>query len=223
MIMIEDMIGGGTGLYTLSEAAKYARMSPITLSRWFKGDGYCERVFSLEESKVINFLDFVQALAVRNLRLHYKVPLQKIRDAVDCAVKEFNITHPFAHEHTTYLFEKEIWIQPAGKEIVQISGKQHHQSGFTAVIEGFYKDISFDPKTGFADKYRAYHRGAHEIVMNPKMRFGEPILDNCGYTPEALFEAAKTEGSIESAAKIYGVSKEQVEICVEYFDYLEAA
>jgi uncharacterized protein (DUF433 family) len=221
--MIEDMIGGGTGLYTLSEAAKYARMSPITLSRWFKGDGYCERVFSLEESKVINFLDFVQALAVRNLRLHYKVPLQKIRDAVDRAAKEFNITHPFAHEHTTYLFEKEIWIQPAGKEIVQISGKQHHQSGFTAVIEGFYKDISFNPKTGFADKYRAYHRGDHEIVMNPKMRFGEPILDNCGYTPEALFEAAKTEGSIESAAKIYGVSKEQVEICVEYFDYLEAA
>ena len=221
--MIEDMIGGGTGLYTLSEAAKYARMSPITLSRWFKGDGYCERVFSLEESKVINFLDFVQALAVRNLRLHYKVPLQKIRDAVDRAVKEFNITHPFAHKHITYLFEKEIWIQPAGKEIVQISGKQHHQAGFTTVIEGFYKDISFDPKTGFADKYRAYHRGSHEIVMNPKMRFGEPILDDCGYTPEALFEAAKTEGSIESAAKIYGVSKEQVEICVEYFDYLEAA
>ena len=223
MIMIEDMIGGGTGLYTLSEAARYARMSPITLSRWFKGDGYCERVFSLEESKVINFLDFVQALAVRNLRLHYKVPLQKIRDAVDRAAKEFNISHPFAYKHTTYLFEKEIWIQPEGKEIIQISGKEHHQSGFTAVIEGFYKDISFDPKTGLADKYRAYHRGKHEIVMNPKMRFGEPILDDCGYTPEALFEAAKTEGSTASAAKIYGVTKEQVEICVEYFDYLEAA
>jgi uncharacterized protein (DUF433 family) len=60
-------------------------------------------------------------------------------------------------------------------------------------------------------------------VMNPKHRFGEPLLEGCGYTPEVLFEAAKTEGSIEAAAKAYGVSKEQVEVCVDYFDYLLAA
>lgn len=221
--MLEEMIGGGTGLYTLSETARYARMSPVTLSRWLKGDGYCERVFSVEDTKVITFLDFVQALAVRNLRRHYNVKLQKIRDAVVRASADFELTHPFAYKHTTYLFENEIWIQPEGKTLTQISGKNHHQLGFTTVIENFYKDISFDPETGFADKYKAFERKGHQIMMNPKLRFGEPILDNCGYTPEALFEAAKSEGSVEAAAKIYGVSKEQVDICVEYFDYLEAA
>jgi uncharacterized protein (DUF433 family) len=59
--------------------------------------------------------------------------------------------------------------------------------------------------------------------MNPKVRFGEPILDNSGYTPEALFEAAKTEGSIEDAARNYGVDIDQIKICVDYFDYLSGS
>src|SRR5271154_7587936 len=99
MIMLEEMVSGGTGLYTLGEAAKYARMHPITLARWFKGDNYCERIIPLEDTKIISFLDFVQALAIRNLRVNYKkykISLQDIRDAVEKATKEYGISHPFA-------------------------------------------------------------------------------------------------------------------------------
>jgi uncharacterized protein (DUF433 family) len=224
MIMIDEMVGGGTGLYTLGEAAKYARMHQVTLTRWFKGDGYCERVIPLEDAKVITFLDFVQALHIRNLRVLYKISLQDIRDAVDRATKEFNISHPFAYQHTTFLFEKKIWIQPEGKPLIQISGKGHGQTGLTPIIENFYKDISFDANTGFATSYKAFEKtyasGSHKIVMNPKVRFGEPILDNSGYTPEALFEAAITEGSAEAAAKNYGVEVDQIRICIDYFDFL---
>ena len=225
--MLEEMIGGGTGLYTLGEAAKYARMHPITLARWFKGDNYCERVIPLEDTKVISFLDFVQALHIRNLRVLYKIRLQDIRDAVDRAVKEHGISHPFAHKHTTFLFEKKIWIQPDGKPLTQISGKGHGQTGLTKIIENFYEDISFDAETGFASSYKAFERtyrsGSHKIVMNPTVRFGEPILDKSGYTPEALFEAAKTEGSVEAAARNYGVNVDQIRICVDYFDYLSGS
>lgn len=220
--MLEDMIGSGTGIYTLGEAAKYARMSPITLSRWFKGDDYCKRVFPLEESKVITFLDFVQVLAVRNLRVLYKIKLQQIRDAVQRATTTYGIQYPFAYKHTTFLFGNEIWIQPDGKTLFQLSGGRHGQQGMTQVIERFYKDVSFDPN-GLAEGYMAYAKGANKIVMNPKLRFGEPLVDNCGFTPLALFEAAKSEGTAEAAAKIYGVSKEQVELCIDYFDFLEAA
>jgi uncharacterized protein (DUF433 family) len=56
--------------------------------------------------------------------------------------------------------------------------------------------------------------------MNPRIRFGEPILDGCGFTPSALYEAAKTEGSFDAAARSYGVSVEQVKVCFDYFDFL---
>ena len=147
--MIEEMVSGGSGLYTLGEAAKYARMHPVTLARWFKGDDYCKRVFPLEDSKIITFLDFVQVLAVRNLRVNYNVKLQKIREAVERASKNYKIQYPFARKRTVYLFDGEVWIQPEGKTLIQLSGKEHGQTGITPVIERFYEDISFDPKTGF--------------------------------------------------------------------------
>jgi uncharacterized protein (DUF433 family) len=218
--MIEEMIGSGAGLYTLGEVARYARMHPVTVSRWFKGDGYCKNVFALEDSKIITFLDFVQVLAVRNLRVHYHVKLQKIRDAIERASKDFGIDYPFARKHTTFLFDNEIWIQPEGKTLTQISGKEHGQKGITKVIELFYDDISFDPKLGIANSYKAYESRGNKIIMNPKIRFGEPLLEGVGYTPEALFEAAKTEGSAEAAAKNYGVTTSQVQTSIDYFDSL---
>jgi uncharacterized protein (DUF433 family) len=227
MVMLN--VSSGKGIYTLPEAARYARMSTTTLSRWFKGNTSGERVFDSvdEDAKIINFLDFVQALAVRNLKLHYgsySVTLQKIRDAISQCSAEHGLTYPFARRHMTYLFEGQIWIKPEGKEgpIIQVSGKGHGQTGMTTVIERFLVDLSYD-ETGLANKYKAFRQGENSIFMDPKIRFGEPLLENCGYTPRALAEAAKTEGSVEEAAKIYGVTKEQVEISIDYFDYLQAA
>jgi uncharacterized protein (DUF433 family) len=223
--MTMDMIGSGSGLYSLKEVALYARIHPVTLSRWLSGNVSGERVLTLEESKVITFPDFVQVLAVRNLRVIHKIPLPKIRDAVNRAMSTFKISYPLARRHTTYLFDKQLWIKPEGHEgdIVQVSGKAHGQRGISTLMERFMVDVSFDQKTGLANEYKAFEKPAGKIIMNPRFRFGEPLLNDCGYTPEVLFEAAKTEGSVEAAAKAYGVSKEQVEVCVDYFDHLLAA
>lgn len=226
VIDIEQFISQGSGLYTVAEAARYARMHPSTLSRWLQGNNYGQRVFATTEdnSKFIGFHDFIQILAVRNLRVHYGIPLQTIREAVETASTEFGQNYPFARKHKTFLFDKQIWIKlEETKELVQISGKSHGQKGMTQVIEPFLKDIYFDPTSGLASRYDAFTRNNLKIVMNPRLRFGEPMLEGCGYTPEALFEAAKTEGSAEAAAKIYGVSTQAVEVCIEYFDYLKAA
>jgi uncharacterized protein (DUF433 family) len=223
VMLLDDMIGRGTGLYTLNEVARYARMSPITVARWFKGDDYCKNVFPLEDTKIITFVDFVQVLAVRNLRVFYKVKLQKIREAIKRADGDFGIQYPFARKHTTFLFDGDIWIKPEGKSLTQVSGKLHGQKGLVKVIERFYKDISFDSRLGLATEYKAYESRGNKIIMNPVFRFGEPMLAGLGYTPEALFEAAKTEGSSSAAAKSYGVTKAQVETSIDYFDYLLAA
>jgi uncharacterized protein (DUF433 family) len=224
VLELEQMIEAGTGLYTLKEAAQYARMHPQTLGRWFKGDSYCKKVFLLEDAKIITFLDFVQLLAVRNIRVHYpEISLQKIRDAIKQASEEYEITHPFARKHTTFIFDKNIWIQPEQDVLHQASGRDHGQKGMTPVIERFYEDVSFDPGTGLAGAYTPFRRVEHKIVMNPKLRFGEPILEGSGCTPFALAEAAKIEGSQEEAAKMYGVTTEEVNFCIDYLDSLEFA
>jgi len=223
--LADNIISLGTGLYTLGEVAMYARMHPITVSRWFKGDDYCKRVLPLEDAKVITFVDLMQVMAVRNLRVTYNVPLPKIRAAVVRAKENFSVDYPFAQEHTTYIFDGEVWIKPGGvsnETFIQLSGRAHGQQGITTVVERFMKDVSFNPVTKLANMYRAFHRDGHDIYMNPDVRFGEPILAGTGYTPHILFEAVKTEGSVEAAAKAYDVPPEKVEFCIDYIDYLQA-
>ena len=57
--------------------------------------------------------------------------------------------------------------------------------------------------------------------MEPGVRFGEPYVESCGYTAQTLFNAYKSEASIERAVEDCGVTAEEITLAIEYFDYLE--
>ena len=120
----------GNGLYTLSEAALYARVSPTALNRWLFGAGGRDPVIVPQfgsDEKLVSFLDLVQTLAIREIRLQRKVPLAKFRQAIKIAKDKFGLDHPFARQHFSYLFGDELVIQPSQGEYVEASGKDKGQ------------------------------------------------------------------------------------------------
>lgn len=217
----------GLGLYTPAEAALYARVHGNLLSRWLFGDARGAPVVDpqlrdLEGEKVVTFLDFVQSLAIRAIRQTRKVPLQKIREAIEAAKQLYKIDYPFAIKHTTYLLGKEVVIRtPCDKaKFVQLTGKAKRNRLLTEVAELYLEDLSFDAN-GLANRYLAWKKDEYEIVMDPHQRFGEPLLPSCGYTARALFDAYRIEGGIDQAAKCYGVEPAEVKAAIEYFDHLQ--
>ncbi len=74
------------GLYTPAEAAHYARVPTALMVRWIHGNKQGDAVVTAELpndiEKTVTFVDFVQSLAIRAIRLHHRVPLQKIREAI---------------------------------------------------------------------------------------------------------------------------------------------
>src|SRR5438445_597141 len=62
--------------------------------------------------------------------------------------------------------------------------------------------------------------GEHSVKMNPRRHFGDPLLPS-GYTAQAIWEAVKAEGSLEAAAKAYGVDRTEVELACSYLDFLQ--
>jgi uncharacterized protein (DUF433 family) len=214
----------GTGLYTIPEAAMYARIPTQTLSRWVFGAEEGARVVRPEYQgeKFLTFVDFIQALAIRAIRIHWKIPLQKIREAVHRAEDEFGFDYPLARKHLIFLFNGEILIRTDEKQPpVQISGRGHHQQTLKQLVEPYMHDISFDAASGLAVKYEAFRYGNEVIRMDPKQHLGEPFFEGTGYSPRVLWEAVETEGSVEAAAKAYGVSEQQVEVAFRYLDHLE--
>lgn len=226
MVSVKDNLLTGSGIYTVPEAAMYARVSPVTLQRWLYGNTMGQRVVRPEHDdnaeRFVTFVDFVQALAIHDIRARHNVSLQKIRDAVNRAEKDYSVSHPFARRHTTYLLSGELIIHVEKDDsFVQISGKHAHQPVMKPIVELFLKDVGFDPQ-GVAFWYRAFVWKDLEILMDPKKRFGEPVVVSCGYPAQVLADACNSEGGFEAAADAYGVKPDEVEIAFRYFDHIEA-
>jgi hypothetical protein len=96
----------GSGLYTVKEAALYARVREPLMRRWLFGTKDRRAVIDLQfgaGEKLVSFLDLIQTLAIREIRLQYNVPLQKFRQAIRWVKKARDVDYPFARKHFTYL------------------------------------------------------------------------------------------------------------------------
>lgn len=226
----------GVGIYTPNEAARYARVSTRTMQRWVFGDRQGDAVIQPQlaaSEKLVTFLDFVQTLAIRSVRLRQKgFPLQKIRAACDTATDHYSLRFPLAaRDHKIFLFgpldnpnQCEMVIRfgqdEAGDDrLLQISGRKRGNYVMTQIAEPFMMGLEFGDSP-FAERYVAWERNGLTIVMDPHKRLGEPYLPSCGYTALALWEAYVSEGGIERAAKVYGVTTEEVQLAYEYYDHL---
>jgi hypothetical protein len=201
----------GNGLFTVSEAALYARVSPQMMARWLFGSKKGQSVVHPQfgsEGRFVSFLDLVQTLAIREIRMQKNVPLPKFRQAIRVAKEKFDLDYPFARQHCTYLFGDELVIAPPGEGFVEASGKHRGQRLFS-FVEMYLKDLSFNP-AGLANRYRIYTRDKVPIVMRPDMRFGEPLLPS-GYSARSIWESLQTEGSIPRTAEVNGISVAEVE------------
>ena len=210
----------GNGLYTVAEAAMYARVSPALMSRWLFGttraDGVIDPQFGRGE-KLVSFLDLIQTLAIREIRIQRKVPLVKFKQAIKTAKRTCGLDHPFARQHFTYLLGDELVIKRSEDDYIEASGK-HRGHPLLPFVEMYLQDLSFD-KDGLANKYQInidVGETKIPVVMDPRHRFGEPLLPS-GYSVGAIWDSIKAEGRIDRTAEVYRIPKDEVEASYRYF------
>jgi len=233
----KDLIG--KGIYTADEAARYARITTRTMQRWVWGDASGEPVLRAElagggePDKLVTFLDFVQAMAIRSVRVcDKKFPLPKIRSACDEAMARCSVRFPLAsRDHGIFLFGPReklhlcemvilVGTDPDGlNQYVMASGKSRGNRVMTKIAEPFMQGIEFG-SSEYAERYTAWSEGDRKILMDPHQRLGEPYLPSCGYTALALWEAYLSEGGTAEAAKAYDIDEEDVMMVCNYFDHL---
>ena len=176
------------GIYTLDQAAHLARLSPRSLRRWLDGEGEQEpaltRRMPRNDAEVLGFIDFIQALAIRAIRNDGKLSLQKVRQTITEAEKP-GISYPFARQHQTYLFADDVVIKLIDGRLIQVTGKYKRQHLIKPVVELFLDDLVFDPETGLANQYVPLKNGKREIVINPAINYGVPVVMPGGYTVNA--------------------------------------
>ena len=211
------------GAYNVHDVALFARMNAGTVRRWFFGSNTGSAIMSgKDKERFLTFLDFMQAVAVRNLRMKHRVHLDKIREAIQYAETEFKMSHPFARPHATWLDGKSIAILPPQQEVaVHATGRNKGQHVLKRILEPYLEDVSFNPETGLAESFKAYQFKDRTIKMNPEIHFGQPFVETVGITAERLAAAVDEEGSLDAAAEAFGVHRDDVEAASHYIDSLQ--
>ncbi|WP_020470532.1 hypothetical protein [Zavarzinella formosa] len=202
----------GNGMYTVAEAALYAGVRTRHLNRWIFGDGQSEAILRPQfdgKQKYVSFLDFIQALAIKEIRLQRKIHPRKFRQAIELAASR-GVEYPFARKHFTYLFGDDLLLKFPNDGIIEASGQR-----MLTFVEAYMHDLSFGPD-GLANKFMIHESNGVKIVMAPEVRFGEPLLPS-GYSARTIWDSIKAEGGINEAAREYGIPAAEALAAYKFF------
>jgi uncharacterized protein (DUF433 family) len=222
----------GVGMYSVAEAAMYANVPASAMRRWLWGTTRDRSVVKPqlrrdEDDRYVTFLDFIQTLTIRSLRIgrddRPPIPLDKIRETIELAEREHNITYPFARRHTVYSLGREIILDVDGVGKLQTSGNQKRQFVEEKIVELHLRDIGYSAIDGLAENFTSARDGGMEIRMSPRMRFGEPYLVGRGITAYSIWNAVQAEGSVEGAARAYEITDDEAAFAARYYESVRAA
>ncbi|MFN7022685.1 MAG: hypothetical protein ACK4WH_15385, partial [Phycisphaerales bacterium] len=134
--------------------------------------------------------------------------------------EEHIVKFPLARRHLLFYFDKSIFIKLDGRdEIVGLTRRDVGQHLLRPIVEPYLEEISFGEE-GLAETWTPMSADGLSIRLDPKLRFGQPIVAPLNILASTLAEAVVAEGSIDAAAEAHGVDRKAVLLAVKYFDSL---
>ncbi len=211
-------------MYGIAEASFYLRIPRSTLASWVRGMSYgapdkkrfFHPVLTLPntESRVLSFLNLVEAHVLGTIRRQFRIPLPKIRTAVNYLSKHFNTPHPLASED----FEtngQDLFVTKVGKLINVSSNGQY------AILELLKASLTRIKRDDHGVPLKLYpfvrtHAAINEnepkiIVIDPFIAFGRPTIEDTGIPVESIVERYRAGESIEDLAEDYGLENTKIQ------------
>ncbi len=197
------------------------RIRPETVVRWSLQPRKSKRVITsaLQGSlaNTLSFTDLVQLRAIRLLRAHHHIPLDKIREAVRVAWEDRGIVQPLAREFRFAWFDRVVLLQING-DWVGLTGKDRGQQFIREVVTPNLRDLHFSREDGLATRWVPMAAGKLEVVLDPNIRFGQPIIMPGAVLVESVASAVVSEGSVKAAAEAFDLSEDAVDLAWRYYD-----
>lgn len=203
-------------VFTLRETAGYLGIPSSTIHKWARASGEHEPLITCFPSNglqaTVPFIGFAEAYVLSTFR-KAGVPLQRIRPAVEMLSTTIGLDHALASKRL-YTDGAEVLFDYASErgdgdllELVVVRTGQHQ---FSELVREYLKRITYG-SDGWASRVRlpAYDRA--EVVVDPKIAFGLPLVVHGGARVEDLIDRFNAGDSIADIADDFGVPHEEVE------------
>jgi uncharacterized protein (DUF433 family) len=141
------------------------------------------------------------------------VPLQRIRPAVEVLRKEIGVEHALASKRL-YTDGAEVLFDYASKhgerEMMDLVVVRTQQRQFSDIVKGYLKRIHYGGD-GWADSVRLPTYANAEVIVDPKVAFGLPLVVRGGARVEDLIDRFQAGDSVADIAADFSVPPDQVE------------
>jgi uncharacterized protein (DUF433 family) len=203
-------------IFTLKETAAYLDIPKSNVQRWARPADQKRPLLTCfpphGREATVPFIGFAEAFVLSSFR-RAGVPLQRIRPAVEVLAKEIGVEHALASERL-YTDGAEVLFDYASrngdrevKDLVVVRTKQHQ---FSKTVEGYLKRISYGGD-GWADSVRLPAYGTAEVIVNPRVGFGLPLLVNGGARVEDVVDRFQAGDSVADISADFDVPPNEVE------------
>jgi uncharacterized protein (DUF433 family) len=196
-------------LYSLVEVSRYARIQPTTLRSWTRSkDGGILVPAERDTVAPLSFINLVESHVLRALRRTHRVPMQRIRTAIEWLRDKYQTDHPLAEldlETDGYdLFVRELEYP--------VSASRKGQGGIPEILSRFLQRIERDPNQIPTRFYPLpYDTSPKAIVMDPVVVYGRPVIKGTRITTLMVFERYSGGESLNDIASDYDLDMAAVE------------
>jgi uncharacterized protein (DUF433 family) len=202
--------------YDIAAAGRYLSVPPSTMRNWFCGSNGGEPVLdaAARGPAYISFIGLTEAHVLSAIRAVHRVPLQRIRHAVEYLKRTLKSDHPLlTHEFQTDGLD--LFVEELGSLInVSKSG----QAAMREVVQVYLQRIDWDdrhlPRRLFPFTQTGWDTDPRVIVIDPRVAFGRPMIGRSGITTVAVAERFKAGESIESLANDFDRSTVEIEAAI---------
>ncbi len=215
----------GEGVYSVPDAAAILGFPINKVRRWIKT--YWEDKFNDENGSYtwgegrdrgFNFYTLVELIAIYALR-EKEISFHKIIEARSFLQKELNVEYPFASEKVMSDGQKFYF---AINKTVLMDVNLSRQTSIKDLVEPYCKKLDFDAIDTLANQFWPLGKD-HSIVVDPKHRFGEPVIEGTNISADVIASMVEGGDSIEMIADIYRLKPNQIEDAVNYVEQTHVA
>lgn len=160
----------------------------------------------------VPFIGFAEAFVLSSFR-RAGVPLQRIRPAVEVLAKEIGVEYALASRRL-YTDGAEVLFDYANKhgerEVMDLVVVRTKQRQFSGVVKDYLKRIRYGGD-GWADSVRLPTYANADVIVDPKVAFGLPLVIHGGARVEDLVDRFQAGDSVKEIAADFSVPPGQVE------------
>jgi uncharacterized protein (DUF433 family) len=202
-------------IFTLREAAGYLGVPKSTIHHWARpaAGKPLITVFPRRGAQAtVPFIGFAEAYVLAAFR-RAGVPLQRIRPAVDALSRSIGLEHALASKRL-YTDGAEVLYDYAADrneddllELVVVRTRQHQ---FSEVVRHYLRRITYG-SDGWATRVRLPSYQRANVIVDPKIAFGLPLVVHGGARVEDLVDRFVAGDSVADIAYDFDVPPEEVE------------